>query len=68
MLDRMVAAFITGTAKALTGAQCQWIGCGPLDTQRSYFANHSSHLDFILLWSALPRALRERTRPVAAAD
>lgn len=68
MLDRMVAAFITGSAKALTGAQCQWIGCGPLDTQRIYFANHSSHLDFILLWSALPWALRRRTRPVAAAD
>ena len=64
----MVAALITGTAKALTGAQCQWIGCGPLETQRVYFANHSSHLDFILLWSALPRALRKRTRPVAAAD
>ena len=68
MLDRVVAALITGSAKALTGAQCQWIGCGPLDTQRIYFANHSSHLDFILLWSALPPALRKRTRPVAAAD
>ncbi|HEY3837118.1 MAG TPA: lysophospholipid acyltransferase family protein, partial [Bryobacteraceae bacterium] len=33
-----------------------------------YFANHSSHLDFILLWSALPFKLRRRTRPVAAAD
>jgi len=68
MLDRVVAALITGSAKALTGAQCQWIGCGPLDTQRIYYANHSSHLDFILLWSALPRSLRKRTRPVAAAD
>jgi 1-acyl-sn-glycerol-3-phosphate acyltransferase len=68
MLARIVAVLITGTAKALTGAQCQWIGCGPYDTQRIYFANHSSHLDFILLWSALPSALRKRTRPVAAAD
>jgi 1-acyl-sn-glycerol-3-phosphate acyltransferase len=68
MLDRVVAVLITGTAKALTGAQCQWIGCGPLDKQRIYIANHSSHLDFILLWSALPFALRKRTRPVAAAD
>ena len=68
MLDRIVAAVVTGVAKALTGAQAQWIGCGPLDTQRIYFANHSSHLDFVLLWSALPLALRRRTRPVAAAD
>ena len=68
MLERIVEALITGAAKALTGAQCQWVGCGPYDTQRIYFANHSSHLDFILLWSALPRRLRKRTRPVAAAD
>ena len=72
MLDRMAAKMtagaITGFAKALTGAQCQWVGCGPYETQRIYFANHSSHLDFILLWSALPGPLRRRTRPVAAAD
>ena len=37
-------------------------------TQRVYFANHSSHLDFIVLWSALPTALRAVTRPVAAKD
>ena len=68
MIEQMVATFITGAAKALTGAQCQWVGCGPYETQRIYYANHSSHLDFILLWSALPPALRRRTRPVAAAD
>lgn len=36
--------------------------------QRIYFANHSSHLDFILIWSSLPRHVRERTRPVAGRD
>jgi 1-acyl-sn-glycerol-3-phosphate acyltransferase len=68
MLERIAVASITGAAKILTGAQCQWIGCGPRDAQRIYFANHSSHLDFVLLWSALPPALRKSTRPVAAAD
>jgi 1-acyl-sn-glycerol-3-phosphate acyltransferase len=68
MLERIVATFITGLAKVLTGAQGQWVGCGPYDKQRIYFANHSSHLDFILLWSSLPNSLRKRTRPVAAAD
>jgi 1-acyl-sn-glycerol-3-phosphate acyltransferase len=68
MLERIIGRLITGTAKALTGAQPQWIGCGPHDTQRIYFANHSSHLDFILLWSSLPPKLRKKTRPVAASD
>jgi 1-acyl-sn-glycerol-3-phosphate acyltransferase len=33
-----------------------------------YFANHSSHLDFVVLWSSLPPEIRARTRPVAAQD
>jgi 1-acyl-sn-glycerol-3-phosphate acyltransferase len=68
MLAWIIGGLITGTAKALTGAQAQWVGCGPYETQRVYYANHSSHLDFILLWAALPPKLRRRTRPVAAAD
>lgn len=35
---------------------------------RVYFANHSSNLDFVVIWAALPETLRERVRPVAAAD
>jgi 1-acyl-sn-glycerol-3-phosphate acyltransferase len=35
---------------------------------RVYFANHSSHADFATIWAALPADVRERTRPVAAAD
>ncbi len=35
---------------------------------RVYYANHSSHLDFIVIWAALEPKLRDRTRPVAAAD
>ena len=33
-----------------------------------FYANHSSHLDFAVLWAALPAAWRERTRPVAGRD
>jgi 1-acyl-sn-glycerol-3-phosphate acyltransferase len=36
--------------------------------QRVYVANHTSHLDFIVLWAALPTNLRRVTRPVAAKD
>jgi len=68
MLEPLAAALITSGARFLTGVQCRWVGCEPSETQRIYFANHSSHLDFVLLWAALPSALRVRTRPVAAAD
>jgi 1-acyl-sn-glycerol-3-phosphate acyltransferase len=33
-----------------------------------YFANHTSHLDALIVWSSLPQAVRELTRPVAAKD
>jgi len=33
-----------------------------------YFANHSSHLDAIMLWASLPREVREKTRMIAAKD
>jgi 1-acyl-sn-glycerol-3-phosphate acyltransferase len=33
-----------------------------------YFANHSSHLDFVTIWAALPKNVRARTRPVAGRD
>jgi 1-acyl-sn-glycerol-3-phosphate acyltransferase len=36
--------------------------------QRIYFANHQSHLDWVLIWAALPHELRVRTRPIAARD
>src|SRR5260221_5374161 len=68
MLERLVASLITGGARLLTGVRARWIGCGPSTTPRIYFANHTSHLDFVLLWSALPPRLRAATRPVAADD
>lgn len=33
-----------------------------------YFANHSSHLDFVTIWSVLPGSVRQHVRPVAAKD
>ncbi len=35
---------------------------------RIYAANHASHADFLSIWTALPQAMRKRTRPVAGAD
>lgn len=37
-------------------------------SQTIYFANHTSHLDFLAIWSSLPKVSRVKTRPIAAAD
>ena len=68
MLSLLCAFTITSAARLLTGARSLWLGCRPEAVQRIYFANHSSHIDFLLLWAALPAPLRARTRPVAGAD
>jgi 1-acyl-sn-glycerol-3-phosphate acyltransferase len=61
----LLLAFI---ARLITGAQGHWKGCPPKAEQRIYFANHQSHLDWVLIWAALPRELRAATRPIAAKD
>jgi 1-acyl-sn-glycerol-3-phosphate acyltransferase len=68
MVERLVARLITASTRLLTGAQARWVGCAPRDAQRIYFANHTSHVDFVLIWSVLPGRLRKKTRPVAASD
>ena len=64
----MIASCLAAFARILTGARAHWRGCGPDPKQRVYFANHTSNLDFVLLWATLPTALRTKTRPVAARD
>ena len=65
-LDKLLSALVI----LLTGAHAQ-----PLPQLRErtaagriYYANHNSHGDFMLIWVSLPRVLRRRLRPVAAAD
>jgi 1-acyl-sn-glycerol-3-phosphate acyltransferase len=54
--------------RLLVGAYPRWLGSAPTANQRIYFANHTSHMDTVVLWAALPAALRANTRPVAAKD
>jgi 1-acyl-sn-glycerol-3-phosphate acyltransferase len=68
MFESLVATIITAGARSVTGARSLWLGCTPEPNQRIYFANHSSHGDFVLLWASLPPQLRKLTRPVAAGD
>lgn len=64
MIDRA----LIGLTRFLVGARPVWRGLTRDACPRLYFANHSSHLDTLLIWAALPEALRSVTHPVAAAD
>lgn len=64
----MKAPFLAEVAKTLTGASVRWVDCRPDTRQRVYFANHTSHLDTLVLWAALPKEIRDLTRPAAARD
>src|SRR5687767_12559216 len=65
---KLTAAVLSLAAKLLSGATVRWFECQPDSCQRVYFANHTSHLDALVLWATLPTELRELTRPVAAKD
>lgn len=64
----MMAALMVCLAKLVSGATPRWAGCAPDTRQRIYFANHTSHLDALVLWAVLPPYARTLTRPVAARD
>jgi 1-acyl-sn-glycerol-3-phosphate acyltransferase len=65
---KLTAYALTLLAKLFTGATVRWVECQPDVCQRVYFANHTSHLDALVLWSSLPKDVRAVTRPVAARD
>lgn len=63
-----MSGLVAFLCRALCGVRARWQGCEPIGHQRVYFANHTSHLDAVVLWATLPRMSRARTRPVAARD
>jgi 1-acyl-sn-glycerol-3-phosphate acyltransferase len=70
----MIGAALAAFARLISGASVHWTEpphptkVPSSDRQRVYFANHTSHLDFVVIWSALPADVRARTRPVAGDD
>lgn len=68
MLVNIARLGLIGLVKLLVGAQARWVGAAPSVSQSIYFTNHSSHLDTLALWTALPAEIRAKTRPVAAKD
>jgi len=68
METTLTRKFLALLARFLSGASVRWIDSQPDTCQRVYFANHTSHLDPIVIWSSLPQRVRILTRPVAAKD
>ncbi|MCC3302658.1 1-acyl-sn-glycerol-3-phosphate acyltransferase [Arthrobacter sp. zg-Y895] len=60
-LAKLISAFAGARVVAAAGEL-------DLPEQAIYYANHSSHLDFLTIWAALPAELQQRARPVAAKD
>jgi 1-acyl-sn-glycerol-3-phosphate acyltransferase len=67
-MNVLLRMLVLGLVRLLAGAQANWQGCAPQHRQRIYFANHSSHLDTVVVIAALPPDLRAETHPVAALD
>jgi 1-acyl-sn-glycerol-3-phosphate acyltransferase len=68
LLASITAGAVIVVARLLTAVRDDWVGCAPSSVRRIYFANHTSHADFVLIWTVLPPLARARSRPVAAAD
>jgi len=69
LLNTFVKKSLIVSARIVSGATVLWYESQPDDScQRIYFGNHTSHLDALVVWAALPSAIREKTRMVAAHD
>jgi len=64
----MIASALAMGARLISGATVQWTQPLEPGRQRVFFANHTSHLDVVVIWAALPPSMRASTRPVAGSD
>jgi 1-acyl-sn-glycerol-3-phosphate acyltransferase len=67
-IAKAAAAAIVLFARAVTAVRAIWPEEGLPSRPCIYFANHSSHGDFVLVWAVLPPRLRHQARPVAGAE
>ncbi len=64
----IASALLATLIRLVAGSSVRWVGSEPSLRQRVYFANHTSHLDALVLWAALHPEARALARPVAARD
>ncbi|EMI5492172.1 1-acyl-sn-glycerol-3-phosphate acyltransferase [Providencia stuartii] len=68
LLAKGMGMLLSFTCRLLTGVRTRWVGCQPTIASRIYYANHSSHLDGLVIWAGLPPLMRHAVHPVAAKD
>lgn len=68
MIEKFVASLVALSARVVTAVRAEWGTHLPDLRPRVYFANHASHGDFVLVWTVLPKPVRQKTRPVAGAE
>ena len=68
MFVQVVRFLLMAAVKMLVGANPRWVEAAPSLAQSIYFTNHTSHMDTLALWAALPHDIRAKMRPVAAND
>jgi len=63
-----LASVLAWSARRISGVQVSWADGVPFDRQCIYFANHTSHLDAVVVWAGLPGTVRRWVRPLAAKE
>jgi 1-acyl-sn-glycerol-3-phosphate acyltransferase len=63
-----IVSLLVYLIRLIVGAYPRWQGCKPSRKQRIYFANHTSHMDALVIWAAFPKDIRDSVRTVAAKD
>ena len=66
--SKMAPELLAGLIRIGSGACVSLCDPDVLTGTRIYFANHTSHLDFFVIWACLPPEQRKRCLPVAAKD
>ncbi|HIG73570.1 MAG TPA: 1-acyl-sn-glycerol-3-phosphate acyltransferase, partial [Bacteroidetes bacterium] len=67
-MTRLVSGVLVRLMRLVTGVRIRWARNLPPTGPRIYVANHSSHIDGLVVWAALPPEERARAHPVAASD
>lgn len=67
-MKALVSGFLVRLMRLVTGLRVRWQTEVQSGVPRIYIANHSSHIDGLVVWAALPSEERSRTHPVAASD